>query len=108
MFGMLTFFAVALSVLLAKHDLIIPAYAVWIFMIGVGNFALGFILNIKIFTLASYLKMSAGILIMIATLFVSDLGSLDSMFFFFVQGVTFALLGVLPILIGRKLKEEIL
>ncbi|HIP02321.1 MAG TPA: hypothetical protein EYG75_02280 [Campylobacterales bacterium] len=107
MFSMLTFFAIALSVLLAKHDLIIPAYAVWIFLIGMGNFALGFILNIKIFTLASYLKMSVAILIMIATLFVGDLGSLDSMFFFFVQGVTFALLGVLPILIARKLKKEL-
>lgn len=107
MFGMLTFFAVALSVLLAKYDLIIPAYAVWIFLIGLGNFALGFILNIKVFTLASYLKMSVAILIMVATLFVGNLGSLDSLFFFFVQGVTFALLGVLPILIARKLKKAL-
>ncbi len=107
MFSMLSLFAIALSVLLAKYDLIIPSYAVWIFLIGSGNFALGFILNIKIFTLASYLKMSVAILIMIATVFIDDLGSLDSIFFFFVQGVTFVLLGVLPILIARKLKKEI-
>lgn len=105
MFIMLAFFSIVLSVLLAKYNLIILAYSVWIFLIGMGSFALGFILNIKIFTFASYLKMSAAIFIMIATLFVDDLGSLDSMFFFFVQGVTFVLLGVLPILIAIKLKK---
>lgn len=107
MFSMLTFFAIALSVLLAKYELIIPAYAVWIFLIGLGNFALGFVLNIKLFTFASYLKMSMAILIMIATLFIGDLGNLDSTFFFFVQGIAFALLGVLPIMIARKLKGEL-
>ena len=108
MFCMLTFFAIVLSVLLAKYNLIIPAYTVWIFLIGVGDFALGFILNIKIFTLVSYIKIGVAILIVVATLFIDDLGSLDSMFFFFVQGVTFTLLGVLPILIARKLKKETL
>ena len=108
MFIMLAFFSIVLSVLLAKYNLIILAYSVWIFLIGMGSFALGFILNIKIFTLASYLKISAAILIMVATLFVGDLGSLDSMFFFFVQGATFVLLGVHPILIARKLKKETL
>ncbi len=107
MFSMLTLFAISLSVLLAKYDLIIPAYIVWIFLMGVGHFILGFILNIKIFTLTSYLKMSIAILVMVATLFIDDLGNLNSTFFYFIQGITFALLGVLPILIGRKLKKEL-
>jgi hypothetical protein len=107
LFTMLTFFAIALSALLAKHNLIIPSYVVWIFICGVGYFAIGFVLNIKIFTLMSYLKMVVAILLMTLSFFTENLGDINSTFFYFVQGITFVLLGVLPILIGQKLKKEV-
>lgn len=101
----LTFFAIALTSLLAKYDLIIPAYISWIFLMGVGHYAIGFVLNIKLFTFASILKMSVSILLMIGAFFMGNLGDINSTFFYFVQGVTFALLGVVPIMIGQKLKK---
>jgi hypothetical protein len=106
-FTILTLFAVALSALLAKYGLISPAYIVWIFMCGVGYFAIGFVLNIRLFTLSAKFKMIIAVLLMVGSYFISDLSSLDSTFFYFVQGITFVLLGVLPILIGQKLKKEL-
>jgi O-antigen/teichoic acid export membrane protein len=107
LFTMLTFFSIVISALLAKYELIIPTYIVWIFMCGVGYFSIGFVLNLKIFTNIAYLKMIVSLLLMIGSIFATDLNDINSMFFFLVQGVTFVLLGVLPILIGQKLKKEL-
>jgi O-antigen/teichoic acid export membrane protein len=107
LFTMLTFFAIVLSALLAKYDLITPIYVVWIFICGVGYFSIGFVLNLKIFTYTSYLKMVVSILLMGGLFFIEDLGDINSSFFFLVQGITFLLLGVLPIMIGQKLKKEL-
>ena len=107
MFTTLTMFGIALTALLAQHDLILPVYLVWLFLIGIGDYAVGFILNIKLFKFTSCLKMSVSIVLLIASYFVGDLGNLSSTFYYFVQGTTFALLGVMPILVGRKLREEV-
>jgi O-antigen/teichoic acid export membrane protein len=107
LFTMLTFFSIVISALLAKYELIIPTYIVWIFMCGVGYFSIGFVLNLKIFTNIAYLKMIVSLLLLIGSIFATDLNDINSMFFFLVQGVTFVLLGVLPILIGQKLKKEL-
>ena len=39
--------------------------------------------------------------------FVDDLGNLEATFYYFTQGVAFAMLGVVPILMGRKLQKEV-
>ena len=101
----LTFFSIAMSALLAKYDLIVPIYILWIFLMGVGHYSIGFVLNIKLFTLSSYMKMVVSILLIIAVYFMDDLGDVNTTFFYFVQGISFAFLGVVPIMIGRKLKK---
>jgi len=107
LFTIITFFVISLVALLAKYDLIISAYIIWIFLCGVGYFAIGFILNISIFISFSKLKMVVVFLLMSASYFVSDLSSLNSAYFYFVQGITFVLLGIVPIYIGQKLKKEL-
>jgi O-antigen/teichoic acid export membrane protein len=107
MFTFLSIFAIAFSAILAQNSLFIPIYLLWIFVIGIGDYIVGFILNIKLFKFASILKISVSILVLIGSFFIGDLGNLNSAFYYFVQGVTFALLGVMPILVGRKLKEEV-
>jgi hypothetical protein len=107
MFTMLTIFSIALSALLAKYDLIALAYLVWLFACAIGYFSIGFVLNLSIFTKSAYLKIAVSVLLLISSYFVTDLGSLNSPFFYLVQSVTFVLLGILPIMIGRKLKEEL-
>ncbi len=73
---------------------------------GVGHYAIGFVLNIKLFTFASLFEMSASILLMTGAFFVGNLGDINATFFYFVQGVSFALLGVVPIMIAIKLKRN--
>jgi len=105
-YTMLTFFAIALSALLAKFSLIIPIFALWLFLCGMGNYAVGYVLNIKMFTLVSFLSTSVAVLLLTVAYFIDDLSSIQSMFFYISEGVSFLLLGVAPILIARKLKEE--
>ncbi len=105
MFTFLTLFAALFSALLASYDLIIPAYIVWIFVIGIGDFAVGFVLNQSIFTKTAVLDIFAAVILTLSAFFIGDLGNLNSLFFYFVQGVTFALLGILPILVAFKMKR---
>jgi O-antigen/teichoic acid export membrane protein len=107
MFTSITLFGIAFSAILAQSDLIIPIYLLWIFIIGFGDYAVGFVLNIKLFKFTSTLKMSVAIILLVVSYFMGNLGDLSSAFHYFVQGVTFALLGVVPILMGRKLREEV-
>jgi O-antigen/teichoic acid export membrane protein len=107
LFTALSLFGIVLSAIFAKYNLIIPIYIIWLFLIGVGDFAVGFVLNIKLFKFTSTLKMSVSIALMIICFFISDLGNLNSLFHYFIQGMTFALLGIMPILVGRKLSKEL-
>ena len=107
MFTSLTLFGIAFSALLAKGGLTILIYLLWIFLIGFADYAVGFILNIKLFKFTSSLKMSVAITLLVVSYFMGDLGDLNSTFHYFVQGTTFALLGVIPILVGRKLRGEV-
>jgi hypothetical protein len=106
-FTLLTFFAIALSALLAKYDLIIPLFVLWMFLCGFGYYVVGYVLNIKLFTAAGYLSMGAAMVLLSVSYFMENLGSVDSVWFYFSQGVSFAVLGVVPVLMGRKLKEDV-
>ena len=105
-FTLVTIFAIVMSALLAKYDLIVPLFMLWMFLCGFGHFVVGYVLNIRLFTFAGYLSTGTAILLLAISLFIKDLGSLDSGFFYFAQGVTAALLGVIPVLMAFKLKKE--
>ena len=105
-YTLLTIFAIVMSAFLAKQDLIIPIFMLWIFLCGFGDFVVGYVLNIRLFTFAGYLSTGASIVLLVIALFMKDLSTLNSSFFYFAQGVTVALLGVIPIMIALKLKKE--
>ena len=105
-FTILSIFAIAMSAFLAKYDLIVPLFMLWMFLCGFGHFVVGYVLNIRLFTFAGYLSMGAGIVLLAVGFFMNSPGSLDSAFFYFSQGVSFAVLGVVPILMAFKLKEK--
>lgn len=99
-------FSIVISVSLAEHMLMIPIFMIWIFMCGLADFVVGFVLNMRLFTRVGYLLMGSAMALLAVSLFVSDVTSLQTPFFYLAQGVTFALLGVIPVLMGRKLKES--
>jgi hypothetical protein len=107
MFTALTLFGVVMTALLAKYSLLFPIYALWIFLCGLGHYAVGFVLNIKLFKISSALEVGISLLMLVAMYFVKDLSNLDSLEHYIFQGLTFLLLGIVPILMGRKLKEEV-
>ena len=106
-FVILTLFAILISALLAKYDLIIPLFMLWMFLCGFGYYVVGYLLNIRLFTLLGYLSMAPSMVLFIISYFADGLGSTDSLFFYFAQGVSFAVLGLLPIWRGKRLKEEL-
>ena len=103
MFTTLTMFGIALSALLTKYDLILLVFPVWLFLIGIGHYAVGFVLNIKLFQSTSCLMMSVAILMMIGAYFIDGLGEINSTIYYIVQAITFMLLGVMSIWMGIKL-----
>ncbi len=107
MFTTLTMFGIALSSLLAKYDLVLLVFPVWLFLMGVGHYAVGFVLNIKLFQSTSCLMMSMAILMMIGAFFIDGLGEINSTIYYILQGITFVLLGLMPIWMGRKLGKEV-
>ncbi len=102
----LTLFAIALSAVVAKYDLIAVLFSLWLFLCGYGNFAVGYVLNIKLFTTTGLLSITASVLLLIFSYFVDNLGNLNSSFFYTSQVISIILLGVVPILMGIKLKRQ--
>jgi hypothetical protein len=107
MFTALTLFGVVFTALLAKQAIYLPIYALWIFLCGLGHYAVGFVLNIKLFKLTSALEIGASIALLLGMYFIDDLGNLEATFHYFTQGVAFAMLGVVPILMGKKLQKGV-
>ncbi len=107
LYGVSVSFAIVMSVLLTQHGVMTPVFMVWIFMCGLADFVVGFVLNLRLFTRVGYLHIASAMVLLIVSLFIEDVRSMDTPFFYLAQGVTFALLGVIPVLMGRKLKESI-
>ncbi len=105
-FGIGTLFGLAMTALLAQAGVIIPIFAVWMFVCGMGDLSVGYVLNMKIFTLQAFIMIGASLLVLILSFFMGDLGNLDSAFFYFAQGLSFATVGLLPIMIARKLQKD--
>ena len=52
-FLMLSIFGIVLSMVLAEEGLYIPIFLLWLFLCSVGYFSIGFVLNIKKFSLVA-------------------------------------------------------
>ena len=63
MFLMLSLFLIVLSATLAIYELYIPIYLTWLFLISIGFFALGFVLNIRAFMNLARFNISLSIMI---------------------------------------------
>ncbi|MCF6330891.1 MAG: hypothetical protein L3I99_05020 [Sulfurimonas sp.] len=99
-------FGITMSVLLVSHNLLIPIYMLWIFICGIGNFVVGFIINRGEFIKAGYGSIVLSIILMGIASFVPDLGSLDTVFERVVQSATIFSLGVIPIYLGVMIKKQ--
>ncbi len=99
-------FGIAMSILLAKHQLLIPIFMLWMFICGLGNIVVGHTINKKLFSIAGYFSISSSILLIFASVFVSELSSVDSLFFRLTQLATIVSIGVVPIFLAFYIKKE--
>ncbi len=106
MFLGVTLFGVVMTALLAKHQLYYPIYAIWVFLCGLAHYSVGFVLNMTIFKRSSFLEVGCALLMLGLMVFLDDLSILQSGWHYLFQGISFLLLGVMPIMIGRKLKAS--
>ena len=106
-FLMLSLFLIILSTVLASYKLYIPIYLSWLFLVSLGFFAVGFVLNIERFTKMSQFNMlCASILLAVAYMNDTIEGNTDT---FFIVVQIFLVLGltVMPAIVAwQQIKEE--
>ncbi len=99
-------FGVTLTLLLAKYQLFIPIYILWIFICGFGNFVVGYTINVQLFKKVGFLSVAFSIVLMGICIVVDDLSTLESVFARVVQLFTILFLGLVPIYIANIMKKE--
>ncbi|HHD75618.1 MAG TPA: hypothetical protein ENK95_02190 [Campylobacterales bacterium] len=101
-FLMISLFAIVLSTVLAMHQLYAVIYLLWLFLISLGHFAVGFVLNIKDFTkMAQFNVLIAWVLLVLGAYF--DLLSASSTSFVtLTQAVVIFGLAILPSMVAIK------
>ncbi len=101
-----SFFGIVVSALLAKYGLLVPIYMLWIFICGLGNFVVGYTINQKLFSQTGRISMILAICLMVLSIFITDLGSLDSVFARVTQVAAVFSLGLVPIYHAVVIKKE--
>jgi len=105
-FLMIALFLIVLSTVLAMSKLYVAIYLSWLFLISVGYFTVGFVLNIKDFSkMAQFNMLMALVLLSVGTYF-DLLATKDSLFMTLTQAVVIFGLAILPSMVARKQQKE--
>ncbi|GEM_PF-1708046 len=99
-------FGVVMTLLLAKHELLVPIYMIWIFICGLGNFIVGYTINMSLFTKSGYVSITISVILLAISFGIDDLYNIESIFARVAQFMTILLLGVVPIWQALIIKKE--
>ncbi len=104
-FMMISWYLIIMSAVLAMYELYIPIYLMWLFLVSLGYHAVGYVLNIRLFSkMAQFNIMTSLILLSLAAYNQKLVGS-QSNCFFLVQGAVLLGLAVLPALVAWHQKK---
>ncbi|MBA1419591.1 MAG: hypothetical protein FAF03_01690 [Epsilonproteobacteria bacterium] len=105
-FMMMSWFLIAMSAALASYKLYVPIYLMWMFLISLGYYAIGYVLNIRLFSqMAQFNILLSIVLLALATVKEHLVGS-DSDCFTLVQGAVLLGLALLPaVIVWKQIKE---
>ena len=106
-FMMLSFFLIVLSATLAKYELYIPIYLSWLFLISIGYFAVGYVLNIRRFSKMAQFNVLLSLVLLSMGGYQGHLVGTESNCFVFVQGAVILGLAILPAMIAWHQKKEL-
>lgn len=105
-FLMISLFLIILTTILALHELYGLIYLSWLFLISLGYFAVGFVLNIKLFTQMGQFNMLMALVLLVIGAYSNLLVGSDSLFFTLLQAVVIFGLAVLPSWIAMKQQKD--
>ncbi len=110
-FLMIALFAILITTIFAIHQLYAPIMLLWLFLISLGYFAIGFILNIKLFTQMAQLNITISFVLLTIAIYFDMLKGTESLFFTLTQAVAIFGLAIAPAWVAKqqikKEKEEI-
>ena len=106
-FMMISLFLIVLSATLAMHKLYIPIYLSWLFLVSVGYYAVGYVLNIRLFSQMAQFNIVLSIILLAMAGYNDHFVGSDSNCFRVVQGAVLLGLAILPALVAWKQKKEL-
>ena len=105
-FMMMSWFLIVMSAALASYKLYVPIYLMWMFLISLGYYAIGYVLNIRLFSKMAQFNIVLAIMLLALATVKEHLMGKDSDCFVLVQGAVLLGLAVLPAMIAwQQIKE---
>lgn len=104
-FMMLSFFLIVLSTTFARYELYIPIYLSWLFLISIGYFAVGYVLNIPRFSQMAQVNIFISIILLSIGGYLGHLVGKDSECIYFVQFYLLLGLAIFPAVIAWQQKR---
>lgn len=106
-FMMISWFLIVMSAVLAMHKLYIPIYLSWLFIVSLGYYAVGYVLNIRRFTTMAQFNIVLSIVLLAVVGYNGQVVGTDSNYLRVVQGAIFLGLSVLPAMVAWQQKKEL-
>lgn len=106
-FMMISWFLIVMSAVLAMHKLYIPIYLSWLFIVSLGYYAVGYVLNIRRFTTMAQFNIVLSIVLLAVVGYNGQVVGTDSNYFRVVQGAILLGLSVLPAMVAWHQKKEL-
>jgi len=105
-FVMMSLFLITISAILASYKLYVPIFLTWLFLVSMGYFAVGFVLNIQRFTQMAQFNMLASVILLVIGFINNSIEGTNSSYIFVVQIFMVLGLTVMPAIIAwQQLKE---
>jgi len=105
-FVMMSFFMIAISAILASYKLYVPMFLTWLFLVSMGYFAVGFVLNIQRFTQMARFNMMASVVLLVIGFINNSIEGTNSTYISVVQVFMVLGLAFMPAIIAwQQLRE---
>jgi len=105
-FILMSFFLIVISAILAQYQLYIPMLLTWLFIVSLGYFSVGFVLNIERFSQMARFNMLSSVVLLVIGFIKNDIEGTGSTYLIIVQIFVVLGLSIMPALIAwQQLKE---
>jgi len=105
-FMMMSLFLIVMSTALASYKLYVPIYLMWMFLISLGYYAIGYVLNIRLFSKMAQFNISLSIILLTLAVLREHLVGKDSFCIILVQCAVLLALCILPAIVAWKQIKE--